>query len=438
MPRVSRFRSLVLAALALASTHAVAQSASIVEAATYGSQVAPGSIVAIFGTNFTQESKSAGTIPLPTSLAGVRVTANGVPFPLFYAGPGQINAQLPFELPPGDVLVRVERADGGVTTGTARVGATAPGVFTEDASGQYRAFVIKADFSGRHSMTPERIGTDRAAPGDVVVMYMTGLGRPISGEVATGDAARGLVHVATPSIKLGGKPAEVLFAGMAPGLVGLNQINLRIPEGVSGREPIEVCSADKCVAAPLIMETNCADHRLEAPLGTTITVGGIPAAVWLGDPRPQMVTSPKHRIPIQTNGYHLPDIDCKYRVRLEWIDRSWDDAIRSLNENLPGTPAPRLDQIVNQVIVMPTFAYAGNSIDQGAGYYRAAIRTCKPSEKVANRGGECVEDIGYYRSVTTGANEFDLCQTGIGLEMVKGIGKAIGLSQRVPITQLSG
>jgi hypothetical protein len=74
-------------------------------------------------------------------------------------------------------------------------------------------------------------------------------------------------------------------------------------------------------------------------------------------------------------------------------------------------------------------------VDQGASYYRSAIRTCSTQEKIANRGGECVDDISYYRD---SSNEFHLCQTGMALEMVKGLGKSIGLTQRVPITQVSG
>ena len=435
MTRRRHLPSLVLIAATLLSPQVVAQSATIVEAATYGTKVAPGGIISIFGSGFTSNAEVAGTIPLPRRLAGVSVQANGIAFPLFYAGPNQIKAQLPFEFAPGSLNVMIQRADGGVTTTVANIAAAAPGVFTEDSSGRDRAFVFKPDFSGRYSLTPVPVGTDRAVPGQPVVLYLTGLGKPINGNSATGDKPNGLQNVVRPTITLGGKPAEILFAGLAPGLVGLNQVNIVIPEGVTGRVPLEVCSSGNCVAAPLSVETNCADHQLAAPLGSSITVGGIAAPQWLGDPRPQVVTSPKHRIPIQTNGYHLPDIDCKYRVRLEWIDRAWDNAIRSLTEGLPGVSAPKVDQIVNKVTTMSTFGYAGNSVDQGAAYYRSAIRTCSAGEKVAGRGGQCVDDISYYRSPN---NEFHLCQTGIALEMAKGIGQAIGLTQRVPITQLSG
>jgi uncharacterized protein (TIGR03437 family) len=93
MPR--RSYSGLLVALALCSTEAVAQTATIVEAATYGAKLAPGAIIAIFGSGFTANAQTSGTIPLPRQLAGVSVQANGIEFPLFYAGPSQINAQLP-------------------------------------------------------------------------------------------------------------------------------------------------------------------------------------------------------------------------------------------------------------------------------------------------------------------------------------------------------
>ena len=60
--------------------------------------LAPGSIVTVFGTGLASASTGALTVPLPTSLAGASLTVGGTAAPLYYAGAGQINAQIPFEL----------------------------------------------------------------------------------------------------------------------------------------------------------------------------------------------------------------------------------------------------------------------------------------------------------------------------------------------------
>ena len=70
--------------------------AAVVNAASYATTVAPGSIAALFSTDLTQQAgQPAGTIPLPTSLAGLSVKIGGITAPLFYASATQINLQIP-------------------------------------------------------------------------------------------------------------------------------------------------------------------------------------------------------------------------------------------------------------------------------------------------------------------------------------------------------
>lgn len=427
---------LFAAALCVAAPQVVAQSASLVDGASYGARVAPGGIVSIFGSGFASGSESATAVPLPTRLAGVSVNVQGVDMPLFFVSPTQINAQLPLEVTVGSVPVRVTRADGSTVTALATVAPSAPGVFTDDSTGRDRTFVIKPDFSGTYPLTPVPVGTDRVAPGGVVILYLTGLGRPISGSLATGVGAAGLVRVTPPTIRAGGKPLEILYAGYAPGLVGVNQINVRVPQGVSGREPLEVCTADGCVSTPQWMETNCADRRLETAVGPQTLVGGLMLNQWLGAPRPQVLPSPRYRIPTETNGFHRTDIDCKYRVRLEWIDRSWDNAVATFTQGNPGRTPPKPEDIVNKATVLATIGFAANSGDQGAAFYRAAVKTCSAAERVAGRGGFCVEDTVFYRN--SAGDEAHLCQGAFTLEMVKGMGQWMGLNQPVRITRMDG
>ncbi len=419
--------------LDLVSTSQALAPGSVVNAASYETPVAPGSLIAIFGTDFAPGANPASVKPLPTSLGGVTVKLNGRAIPLLYVGTGQINAQIPYNTAPGPTSLVVTKSNGTTETFTASVVAAGPGVFTADGSGRDNPLVFRPDFS-RISKSSQPVASNRAAPGDALVFLMNGLGNATNDGAVTGAPPTGLVKVVSPTFMIGGKPAEVLFAGMAPGLVAVNQVNFVVPQGVTGRVPVEICSQGTCATVSIPIETNCKEPQIANPLGSPITVGANMAPVWLGDARPEVVRSPKYGIPIQTNGYHRADIHCQYRVRTEWIDKSWDFAVQSLEESL-NNPPPALEQTVNKVVIMPSYGYAKDSIDQGSSYYRAAYRTCKPEEKEAGRGGYCIDDVGYYRDPKA---ELHLCQNAVELEMIKAIGQSIGLTQLVNITQLNG
>jgi uncharacterized protein (TIGR03437 family) len=97
-----------------------------------------------------------------------------------------------------------------------------PGIFTVDG----RAAVALHTETGRLVSA-----ADPAKPGEVVAIYATGLG-PLKGVVASGVPAPASPPIETlvrPNVTLGGLSAEVLFSGLAPGLVGVNQINVRVP-----------------------------------------------------------------------------------------------------------------------------------------------------------------------------------------------------------------
>jgi uncharacterized protein (TIGR03437 family) len=200
----------------------------IVSAASFApsAAVAPGAIVSVFGRNLATTG-AAVTLPLPTSLGGATLSVGGVDVPLFYSGDGQMNAQIPFELTaatrPQVVLRR-----GSVVAGpeTITIAAVAPGVFTINQQGTGQGAIL--DTLGRL--------VDAAAPaaaGEVVQVYCTGLGLT-NPRASTGQAARGLATTTTPvTATVGGRAATVQFAGLAPGFVGLYQVNVQIPSGVA-------------------------------------------------------------------------------------------------------------------------------------------------------------------------------------------------------------
>jgi uncharacterized protein (TIGR03437 family) len=191
----------------------------IANGASFAARFAPGGVVTVFGSQLSQVSLSANTLPLPLSFGGVSVTVNGIGAPLYYVSPGQINLQLPYETLPNSTAVLQVNNNGQTASSSFLVSASAPGVFT-DASGAAVPFA-------------------RAARGQTVTLYITGAGAvtPNIGTgaaPATGAALSALPKPAQPvTITVGAVPATVQFAAIPWGLVGVMQINYTVPTGVS-------------------------------------------------------------------------------------------------------------------------------------------------------------------------------------------------------------
>ena len=196
------------------------------------SAVAPGSIASIYGSGLALSTAIASAFPLPATLGGATVSVNGVAAPLLYAGPNQINFQVPFEVS-GNGAVTVMA--GGTTMGAATVPlpSTAPGIFQLP---QGRAALLNFDGSVNGPDHP-------AAPSSTVIVFATGLG-PVNPPAATGAAALGFpslsVVTAPVTVTVGGQPATVLFAGLAPGYAGLYQVNLVVPQLAPGDYPLQI------------------------------------------------------------------------------------------------------------------------------------------------------------------------------------------------------
>lgn len=201
---------------------------SLVDAASFatvrgslpsGAPVAPGAIVSLFGRNLAGATATAEELPLPRRLAGTAVTVNGERASLFYVSAGQINFLLPERTPLGTARVRVENAGRPGAEISVEVVQAAPGIFTQSGDGRGLAAALRA--SDQSLVTAAR----PARAGEVVQIFLSGL------------------NGATPSVTLGGSAAEVLFAGPAPGFVGLWQINLRVPAGLQGNAELRVTAA---------------------------------------------------------------------------------------------------------------------------------------------------------------------------------------------------
>ena len=161
--------------------------------------------------------------------------------PLFFVGPGQINAQLPFEVSTGDSVPVAITVDGLLTAPqNYLIAAGQPGIFI---SGE-NAAILDASFQ-------QVTAQNSARSGDTIQIFCTGLGA-VDMAVETGAPGPSFSTVEVPvTVTIGGIDATVAFQGLAPGFVGLYQVNVVVPAGVTpgGAVPL-VLTQDGIVANP--------------------------------------------------------------------------------------------------------------------------------------------------------------------------------------------
>ncbi len=202
---------------------------NVVNAASFqGGAVSPGEIITIFGTDVGPPGSHFGFIDpidgtLATQIEGVSVFFNGVPAPIFFVNETQINAQVPYTENPGGITFTTIMRDAQSSDAVAlNVASAAPALFTR---GGNQIAALNSNLSINNAAAPARRG-------ETVAVFGTGQGSVIPA-LATGAPAGGLFDLsfveAQVSATIGGRPAAVSFAGMAPGLVGLLQVNVEIP-----------------------------------------------------------------------------------------------------------------------------------------------------------------------------------------------------------------
>ena len=195
--------------------------------------VSPGMVAVLFGSNLADIAAAAPPGTLPTLLRNTQVLVNGVAAPLFYVSPTQINFQVPLEISGSTAHLVVE--SNGVQGPTTAVGLTTetPGIFTIPETGT--GAVLNEDSTLNSAGNPARAGL-------VILIFATGLGT-VSPQVPAGQPASTSPlseTVTTPAVLIEGIPAEVSYSGLAPGTVGVYQINARIPAGVSANASVPV------------------------------------------------------------------------------------------------------------------------------------------------------------------------------------------------------
>ena len=211
----------------------------------------PGSAFVLFGIDLATKEAQAISVPLQTTLLATTVTVNGKAVPLFYVSPGQIDAQMPWEIPGGTVASVV------VTNGKSTSNAAAayvpvtgtPGISVYNTN---RAVVTNADGSVNTPTSP-------ASVGDEVVAWFTG-GGPVqaAGPLVTGaPAPDGLSWVTGDyTVTVGTVPATVDYIGLTPGSIGLYQVNFTVPSIAKGTYPLQIDIAGQASNKPVITVGN--------------------------------------------------------------------------------------------------------------------------------------------------------------------------------------
>jgi minor extracellular serine protease Vpr len=223
-----------------------------------GKPVAAGSLISIFGDFLNEFPGLAGRLPLPIAFKHVSVSFDfpeegiSVPAAVSYANAGQLNVQAPWEVAGLNfALVKVRIEDSVSEVFDLDLSDYSPGIFEISIDGTQFGAITHSNGS---LVTP----SNPASPGETIVVYVTGTG-PVETPQTTGYAAPSdrLVHTTNiPVVTIGGSQGAVYFSGLAPGYVGLYQINVTLPSSLSsGNQQLQVTSngiASNIVLVPIM------------------------------------------------------------------------------------------------------------------------------------------------------------------------------------------
>jgi uncharacterized protein (TIGR03437 family) len=230
--------------ISTAAVYTVATESGAVTTAYAPRYVAPpfqpvaGSLATSYGYNIISDTTlSASTLPLPNSLGGISLTLNGEALPLLSTSPWSITYQIPPDAAPAPDVFQAKFPDGSESTAQT---ATVLAVLPSPIYASVTTIIEPSIFHGNTSTLVD--STHPAVAGEVLVMYASGLG-PTNPTVPAGTAAPAnppAMTVNQPQVILGLTSAHVQFSGLAPGMVGLYQINFVVPSGLAGPQALSV------------------------------------------------------------------------------------------------------------------------------------------------------------------------------------------------------
>jgi len=213
-----------------------------ISASSYGgfSSVAPGSWMEIYGTNLANVLSQTWTTADfdgntgPTALAGTTVTVGGQSAFIDYVSPTQVNVQVPSNVATGPQPVVVNTPGGTSSPYTLTVNVTEPGMLAPAvlnlAAGQYVGAVFP---DGVTFVLPpglvSGVPTSRAKPGDTIVIYGIGFGTVTPNSPAGQIVTQSNQISGTVQVFFAGTQANVAYAGLTGGFMGLYQLNVVVP-----------------------------------------------------------------------------------------------------------------------------------------------------------------------------------------------------------------
>jgi uncharacterized protein (TIGR03437 family) len=205
--------------------------------------VAPGSIISIYGSGLAIAGTSATMLPLPTSLGGTSVTitdSSGVqsPLPLFYAGPTQINAEIPQAATTGTATLSVITQSGS-QSGSVTLAAVAPGLFSANESGAGVAAgqFVTNDANGTQTIVD--VFQCSGGAGACVALPL-GVSAGNSALVLYGTGVHNRASLSDVTVMIGGQTLPASYAGAAPNYAGEDQVNVLLPASLAGSGTVNV------------------------------------------------------------------------------------------------------------------------------------------------------------------------------------------------------
>jgi uncharacterized protein (TIGR03437 family) len=225
--------------------------AGVVNAASsapFTAGISRGEFITLFGTNLAPNTQTATTAPFPPALNGVQVLINNTPAPLYFVSTNQISAIVPFGT--NTATAQIQVINNGVSSNvvTTFVNQTSPGVFTIPPGGIGQGAALHPDFSLVTTAHPAQIG-------ETIAIYLTGLGdvTPAVTDGALGPSNPPSLATNNITAQVGGIQSTVTYAGLAPQLAGLYQVNIQIPAGVSaGDNALDIAGPDSFTSEAVI------------------------------------------------------------------------------------------------------------------------------------------------------------------------------------------
>ena len=204
-------------------------------------RISPGMVAAMYplGIRFGEETVTAPGYPLPTDLGDLQVLVDEIPAPIYFVSPGQINFYVPMRLEPGTqstFIVQRKSNNQILASGVLDIGTATPAFFTTTQNGQGQIAALNED-------NTVNTNTNGVARGGVIQLFATGQGF-VPNAPPDGTPPTGVVPTPSlPRVVIGSgfvADSDILYSGLAPGLVGVWQINVKIPTTVPPNSATDV------------------------------------------------------------------------------------------------------------------------------------------------------------------------------------------------------